>query len=85
MSLADVVYALEELAEGRIPAADRALRGLNALDPYLLQGGREQDLHDAASLLELLVATGGTASMLTEARSRAAAMAAAVRRLIAHG
>ena len=85
MSLANAVYALEELAEGRIPDQDRVLRGLNALDPFLLQSGRDQDLHDAASMLELLLATGGAASMLTEARSRAAAMAAAVRRLMVDG
>lgn len=85
MSLANAVFALEELAEGRIPDQDRVLRGLNALDPFLLQSGRDQALHDAASMPEIRLATGGTASMLTEARARAAAMAAAVRRLMVDG
>ncbi len=84
MTLANAVYALEELSQGRIPDPSRASRGLKALDPFLLEPGCEQDLHDAAALLELLVATG-TASILAVARSRAAAMAAAVRRLMTHG
>ncbi len=82
MSLADAAYALDELAGGRIPDQIRAMRGLEALDPLLLQGGRDQALHDAAATLELFVATGGTASMLAEARARAGEMAAAVRQVM---
>ncbi|MDQ2733533.1 MAG: hypothetical protein M3Y55_00770 [Pseudomonadota bacterium] len=84
MTLANAVYALEELSQGRIPDSNRALRGMKALDPFLLKPGCAQDLHDAAAILELLVATS-TASISASARSRAAAMAVAVRRLIAHG
>lgn len=84
MSLANAAYALDELANGRIPDQDCALRGLEALDSLLLQGGRDQALHDAAAFLELLVATGGTASMPTEARQRAAEMADAVRQVMPH-
>lgn len=58
--------------------------GLEVLDPLLLQGGREQALFDAAATLELFVATGGTVSMLAEARRRAAEMADAVRRVMLH-
>ena len=82
MTLDNAVYALEELAAGRIPDQYRALRGLNALDPILLRSGCEQDVYEAAELLELLVATGGNAEMLREYRTRAAAMAAAVRHFI---
>ena len=85
MSLLDAAYALDELAAGRFPDPDRTLRGLLALDPLLLASGREQALHDAAATLELLVATGGTVSLFAAARTRAGAMADAVRRAIEHG
>ncbi len=81
MSLSDATYALDELAAGRLPELERAYRGLEALDPLLLQGGREQALHEASAILELLVATGGSVSMLIEARRRAGEMSDAVRRL----
>jgi hypothetical protein len=55
--------------------------GLQALDPLLLQGNREQALHDAAATLELFIATGGMVSIFADARVRAAAMAAALRRV----
>jgi hypothetical protein len=82
MTLADSVYVLDELGAGRIPDQSRVMRGLKALDRLLLQGNREEELHDAAYTLELMVATGGTPGMFAEARSRAGAMAAAVRRVM---
>ena len=82
MTLDNAVYALEELAGGRRPDQSRALRGLNALDPILLRSGCAEEVYEAAALLELLVATGGTAEMLRVYRARAAAMAAAVRHFI---
>lgn len=85
MSLADAANVLDQLATGQVPDPVQAVRGLHALDPLLLKGGFDQDLHDAAATLELLVATGGTANLFTAARARAGAMADAVRRAIAHG
>jgi hypothetical protein len=81
MTLANAVYALEELAQGRIPDHRRALLGLNALDPLLLEPGREAELDDAAAALELVIAVE-TLAVSTDARTRAVEMAAAVRRLI---
>ena len=85
MGLEDAVYALDELAAGRVIDLGRAMQGLLAVDLLLLAGGREQALHDAAATLELLVATGGTVSLFVSARARASLMAAAVRRAIEHG
>lgn len=83
MTLLDAAYALDELATGRVPDLERALKGLLSLDPLLLSGGHEQALHDAAATLELLVATGGTVSLFATRGDRAGAMADAVRRVIA--
>ena len=82
MSFPDAAHVLDELDSGRIPDLGQALRSLQALDPLLLRGGCEPELHDAAATLELLVATGGTVDLLTAARTRAKAMADAVRRVI---
>ncbi len=50
-----------------------------------LHGGCEQVLLDAAATLELFVATGGAVSIFADARTRAAMMATAVRRVMGHG
>ncbi len=82
MSLADAAHALDELAAGQIPDQALAMRGLEAIDPLLLQGGREQSLHDAADLLKLIVVRDGSLVTLAETRARAAAMANAVRQVM---
>ena len=82
MSLLNAALVLDDLNAGRIPDIEQAVRGLHALDPFLLQGGAEQALHDAAATLELLIATGGTVGLYVSARLRAGAMADAVRRVM---
>ncbi len=82
MSLADAAHALDELAAGQIPDQARGMRGLEALDPMLLQGGRDQALRGAADLLELVVVRDGSLVTLAETRDRAAVMANAVRQVM---
>ncbi len=82
MSLAAAASTLDELAAGQVPDQTRAMRGPKALDPFFLQGGREQTLHDAAALLELVVVRDGTLTTLAQTRARAAASADAVRRVM---
>lgn len=77
MDLSDAIYALDELAAGRAPDETRTSRGLEALAPLLPVGDAE--LHEAAALLELFLATG-TPSFGDESRDRARLLAAAVRR-----
>ncbi len=82
MSLADAAHALDELAAGQTPDPALAMRGLEAIDPLLLQGGRDQALRDAADLLELVVVRDGSLVTLAETRDRAAVMANAVRQVM---
>ena len=85
MSLLDAARALDNLASGHLPKQKLVLLGLSSLDTVLLQGGREQALHDAAAALELFVAAGGMANRSTEARARYGVLAAAVRRAMSDG
>ncbi len=70
---------------GRLPDQSSVLLGLNSLDLLLLQDGCEQALQDAASVLELFVATGGVVGKGAEARTRFGLLAAAVRRAMTDG
>lgn len=81
MSLVDAAYALDELAGGRMPDQARAVNGLRALDPLLLQGS-DPELHDAAAMLEAFLATSMIA-LTVWGRSRAAQLAEAGRRSVA--
>ena len=78
MDLTDAVYALDELAAGRPPDEARTARGLQALDA-LLSERNDADLHEAAALLEVFVATRslGTGE---ESLARTRQLADAVRR-----
>lgn len=85
MTLEDAAYALDELAASRAPDPDRTIARASFLGSLVTCCGREQALHDAAATLQLLVATGGTVDMFATARTRAGAMADAIRRVIEHG
>jgi hypothetical protein len=81
MTLLDAAYALDELAAGRNPDRERLLAGALALDSVRVAGtAADRDLLDAAAELHL-VAGGGTVDLTKNGRARAAAWAAAVRRL----
>ena len=81
MTLLDAAYALDELAAGRAPDRARLLTGAVALDSVCAQGtAADRDLLDAAAELHL-VAAGATVDLTKHGRARAAAWAAAVRRL----
>ncbi len=85
MPLIDAATCLDDLANGRLPNHEHAMRGVDALDVLLLRGRYEPDLHEAAATLELIVATDGLMGAFAHVRPRAAAMAAAVRRAIENG
>jgi hypothetical protein len=81
MTLLDAAYALDELAAGRRPDRARLLAGMRALDGVRVAGApADRDLLDAAIELHL-VARGATIDLTKRGRARAAAWAAAVRRL----
>ncbi len=80
MSLLDTVYALEELAAGRIPATSRVVLGILALDHVLRPSAYDQDLLEAGATLELFLARGGTPARSAKGRARAAVLAAAARK-----
>jgi hypothetical protein len=81
MTLLDAAYALDELAAGRTPDRARLLAGALALDSVRVEGtAADRDLLDAAAELHL-VAAGATVDLTRHGRARAAAWAAAVRRL----
>lgn len=81
MTLLDAAYALDELAAGRRPDRARLLAGMRALDSVRVAGApADRDLLDAAIELHL-IARGATIDLTKRGRARAAAWAAAVRRL----
>lgn len=69
--LIDAIYAPSELAEGRLPDLARAMAGRLELEMMAWRRDDLQDLSDAASALELLVATGGRPNVFIPARTRA--------------
>ena len=81
MSLANALYALLELAEGRAPDPGIVSVGLYSLDVYLLHANADQLVKEASATLELYLVTG-MVSLFADARARIAAMAAAVQRLM---
>ena len=80
MSLLDAALALDELAAGGAPGHSHLIAGALALDTLMLRGIADRDLADAALGLKAL-ATGGRLELDDVGRARAAALAAAVRRL----
>ena len=78
MTLLDAAHSLDEIATGRQPDRARLLAGALALDTLRLQGRADRDLLDAGAGLEIL-ATGGSLDLSAAGRTRAAALAAAVR------
>jgi hypothetical protein len=81
MTLLDAAYALDELAAGRRPDRARLLAGMRALDSVRVAGApADRDLLDAAIELHL-IARGATIDLTKRGRARAAAWAAAVRRV----
>ena len=78
MDLTDVVYALDELAAGRSADEARTVGGLQALEA-LLSERSDADLHEAAALLEVFVATGSIGAG-EESLARTRYLADAVRR-----
>lgn len=80
MTLLDAALALDDLAAGRVPDRPRLLAGALALDTLRLKGAADRDLLDAGAGLQIL-ATGGVLDLDTQGRSRAAQLAAAIRRL----
>ena len=63
-------YSLRELTAGRIPDLSRAAAGRIELEFMLRSDDTDQDLRDAAALLELLVATEGRVAVNIGARVR---------------
>ncbi len=72
--LLDAAYALDELALGRKPELSRALSGAITLDTLFRRGALDEDLQDAALLLERIV-TAGTWHLDVDERSRAPSLA----------
>jgi len=77
VTVADAVYALDEIAAGRTPERSRLLAGALALDTISLRGDASRDVLDAAAGLELL-ATGRELELDEAGRKRAAHLAKAV-------
>ncbi len=78
MGLDDAIYALKRLGECHPPDEARAVRGLEALHALLARQG-DADLHEAAALLEVFLATGSIASG-RESVERTKVLAEAVQR-----
>lgn len=80
MPLSDAALVLDALAVGEVPDRARVLSGALALDTLIHKGLADRELLDAAAGLEA-VATCGALELDVVGRRRAAALAAAVRRV----
>jgi len=79
MSLLDAAYCLDELSVGRMPDQDRLIAGAMALHTRRLMGTADHNLLDAAAGLEAL-ASGGRFDLSEHGQTRAAVLAALVRK-----